>query len=188
MTTFDPTRSAGAAAASTARTAAGLVATVALASRNWNGGPGIAARADAIGERLEALSKEDAVAVAMLVSASRSDLREPPGSSEDSRLAALAAARPPCEIGEAALEIADLADETMERGARAMRGDAGVAGMLARAAALAAALIADENLAAADGVDEAETASLRERVESVRRELESRPFQRGAGEGEAHGS
>jgi methenyltetrahydrofolate cyclohydrolase len=136
-------RGAGFAAAEAAAAAAVVVAEVARESHaSWAGGPGAAAQATTLAERLGALAIRDAKVFAAALGA----LAE--GSPDLATLLARAAAVP-LEIAEAAADVAEAAALVAERCDGLLRADAAGAGALAAGASLAAAHLVRANLVVA---------------------------------------
>lgn len=146
-----PSPCGGSAAAVAASMAAALVGLVARASPDWPDGPGVAAQAAALQERLLALADADAEAFARVLE----ELREPAaaGRARDNRIGrALArAADAPLAIAEAAADVAALAALAAAEGRAAVRPDALVGWELAAAAVRGAAHLVDVNLATLPG-------------------------------------
>ena len=146
-----PSPAGGTAAALAAAMAAALVGLVARAPSRWPDGPGVAAQASWLQERLVRLADTDAVAFAAALTEMRAVTAK--GVERDRAIGeALArAADVPLEIAEAAADVAALAAFAALEGRDELRPDAEVARDLAAAAAQAAARLVDANLATRPG-------------------------------------
>ena len=146
-----PSPAGGTAAALAAAMAAALVGLVARAPSRWPDGPGVAAQASWLQERLVRLADTDAEAFAAALTEMRAVTAT--GAERDRALGeALArAADVPLEIAEAAADVAALAAVAAFEGRDELRPDAEVARDLAAAAAQAAARLVAANLATRPG-------------------------------------
>ena len=148
-----PTPAAGSLAALVAAGAAGLLAKVARASKGeWREAAGIAAQAESLRDRAAPLAQIDADEyVAALRSVN--DGAGEPGERRDFAVgrAYARAAEPPLRIVETATDVAELAVIVAEKGTPSLRADAVAAGVLAAAAASAAAGLVVVNLTASEG-------------------------------------
>lgn len=139
-----PSPAGGSAAAAAAAMAASLVVMVGRGSPGWAEGAAAADRAASVRDRLVTLGEEDAVALAALVTAARSER-----AGEAGVPAALARSTGvPREIAALAVEVEALAAEARAAGKPAMRGEAAAAGALAAAAARIASSIVAANVGA----------------------------------------
>ena len=131
--------------------AASLVVLVARRSADWAEGPGVAAQAGALRERLVGLAEEDIRAYAAAMEA----LSAARGSGGDrDRMLGVAlerAADVPLAIAAAAADVAELAAEAAAAGPATLRPDAAAATLLAEAACRAAARLVEVNLATLPG-------------------------------------
>ena len=149
--------------------AAALVAMGARFSREqWEDADGVVAQAESLRTKVLPLADEDAKAYESVLEA----LRLPPDIGPDRRDEALGtalslAADVPLAIAEAALDVATLAAELVERGNPNLRGDAVTAALLAEAAVRATANLVEINLGTREGDARLERA--REFVEASRR-------------------
>lgn len=149
-----PTATGGAVCAITTASAAGLVAMTARLS-TFDGADRLAADAELLRSRAQALATEDGAAYAAVLAARREGAAA-------LRAAYARAAEPPLAIASTAAETAGLAELLARRGKRAVRGDAAVAASLAAAVARSAAALARLDLAAAGeptAADDAERAA-----------------------------
>jgi formiminotetrahydrofolate cyclodeaminase len=144
----------GSAAALTVAFAARLVSMVARCSSDWHDAAGVAAQANAIGERAVALAHTDGA----VWQEALSSLREAEAVTEDDpkrdfalerKLEAAAAA--PLEIAALGADTAELAALAAENGEPAYRADAAAASTLAAGAAAAAAHLVQVNLGVSSG-------------------------------------
>ncbi len=162
-----PSRSGGTAAATAGAMAAALVTMVARASTDWADGPGVAAQARALRERLLELGDADARAYAAVLEVMRSDGGSPTAQRDFALGQALVvAALLPLAIAETAADVAELAALATEHGKQALQPDAAVAAALAEAAAHSGAHLVEVNLSTVPGGERAERAS--ELIESAR--------------------
>jgi len=134
----------------------------------WEDADGVVAQAESLRTKVLPLADEDAKAYESVLEA----LRLPPDIGPDRRDEALGtalslAADVPLAIAEAALDVATLAAELVERGNPNLRGDAVTAALLAEAAVRATANLVEINLGTREGDARLERA--REFVESSRR-------------------
>jgi formiminotetrahydrofolate cyclodeaminase len=138
----------GSVAAVVTAAAAGLLAKVARASKtDWVEARGIAAQAESLRDRVAPIAQLDADEYEAALRA-RAESGESTGERRDYALgrAFAAAAEPPLRIVEAATDVALLSIEVVEKGEPSLRVDAAAAGMLAAAAARAAAELIAVNL------------------------------------------
>ncbi|HLB04130.1 MAG TPA: cyclodeaminase/cyclohydrolase family protein [Gaiellaceae bacterium] len=148
----DQSPGGGSAAALTVAVAAGLVAMVARCSHgSWSEGPGVAAQALAIQERVMPLADTDARAWDEALTALRNaGDTDSGGDFELERKLELAAAVP-LEIAQLGADVAALAALAGERCEGAYHADAAAAAALAAGGARAAAHLVRANLAVRDG-------------------------------------
>ena len=149
--------------------AASLTAMAArFATEEWEDAAGAAAQAEALRARVLPLADEDAKAYEnFLVARRMSD--EVDAETRDAAVgdALSRAADVPLAIAEAALDVASLAADLVERGNPNLRGDAATAALLSEAAVRATANLVEINLATREGDERIERA--RELVEMSRR-------------------
>ncbi len=146
----DRTPGSGSVAAVVTAAAAGLLAKVARASKNdWVDAAGIAAQAESLRDRVAPMAQLDADEYDAALSA-RDETGEQPGERRDFALgrAYARAAEPPLRIVEAATDVAVLSTTVAANGEPSLRVDAAAAGVLAAAAARAAAELVAVNLTA----------------------------------------
>jgi methenyltetrahydrofolate cyclohydrolase len=146
----EPTPGSGSVAAVVTAAAAGLLAKVARASKDdWVDGAGIAAQAQSLRDRVAPIAQLDADEYEAALSA-RDETGEQAGERRDFALgrAYARAAEPPLRIIEAATDVAVLSVAVAENGDPSLRVDAVAAGVLAAAAARAAAELVAVNLTA----------------------------------------
>ena len=146
----DRAPASGSVAAFVTAAAAGLLAKVARASKgDWAGAGGIAAQAESLRERVAPIAQLDADEYEAALRA-RAEAGETTGERRDFALgrAYAAAAEPPLRIAEAATDVALLSLDVVQNGEPSLRVDAAAAGMLAAAAARAAAELVAVNLTA----------------------------------------
>jgi formiminotetrahydrofolate cyclodeaminase len=144
------TPGSGSVAALVTAAAAGLLAKVARASKdNWVDAAGIVAQAESLRDRVAPLAQLDADEYEAAISA-RDETGEHAGERRDFALgrAYARAAEPPLRIVEAATDLAVLSIAVAENGDPSLRVDAVAAGVLAAAAARAAAELVAVNLTA----------------------------------------
>jgi formiminotetrahydrofolate cyclodeaminase len=159
----------GSVAAVVGAMAASLAAMAARFSREqWEDAAGAVAQAEALKARLLPLAEEDARAYEDVLLA----LRTPKEVDEEVRDAAIGdalsrATDVPLAIAEAALDVATLASELVERGNPNLQGDAAAAVFLADGAVRTSANLVEINLATREGDERLERA--RELVEQTRR-------------------
>ena len=140
----------GSAAALVTAIAAGLLAKVARSSGDtWPEAAGIAAQADCLRDRATPLAQTDAEQYEAALRA-RAETNDEHGERRDFALgqAYAKAAEPPLQIVSVANDVAQLALSVAEGGNPALRADAVAAGLLAAAAASAAAELVAVNLTA----------------------------------------
>ncbi len=141
-----PSPCGGSAAALVAAMAASLVTLVARRSSEWADGPGVAAQAVTLRERLVELADEDVRAYAAAMEA----LAAARGTGGDrDRMLGVAlerAADVPLAIAAAAADVAELAANAAAAGTPALRPDATAAALLAEAACRAGARLVEVNL------------------------------------------
>jgi formiminotetrahydrofolate cyclodeaminase len=140
----------GSAAALVTAIAAGLLAKVARSSVDiWPEAAGIAAQAECLRDRATPLAQADAEQYEAAIRA-RDEASDQQGERRDFALgqAYAKAAEPPLQIVRAANDVAQLAIAVAESGNPALRADAVTAGLLAAAAASAAAELVAVNLTA----------------------------------------
>ena len=140
----------GSAAALVTAIAAGLLAKVARSSGDtWPEAAGIAAQADCLRDRATPLAQTDAEQYEAALRA-RAETNDEHGERRDFALgqAYAKAAEPPLQIVSVANDVAQLALAVAEGGNPALRADAVAAGLLAAAAASAAAELVAVNLTA----------------------------------------
>lgn len=141
-----PSPAGGTAAAVTGAMAASLLVMVGRGSTEWPDGAAVAARAAVLRDRLLQLGDDDVKAFADVLTHFRR-LRTEPHAREAVAAALLRASDVPLEIAQSAAEVADLGSRAAAEGKRPMRPDAATAALLAGAAARAASLIVDGNVA-----------------------------------------
>jgi len=146
-----PSPAGGTAAAIAAALAAALVGLVARAPSRWPDGPGVAAQASWLQERLVRLADTDAEAFAAALTEMRAVTSTGPDRDRALGEALARAADAPLAIAEAAADVAALAALAALEGRDELRPDAEVARDLAAAAAQAAARLVDANLATRPG-------------------------------------
>jgi formiminotetrahydrofolate cyclodeaminase len=150
----DESPGGGAAAAITVAVAAGLVAMVARCSHgSWPDGPGVAAQAIAIQERVAPLAQTDARAWDEALGALGSAGEPGSGGDVDLERKLDLAAAVPLEIARFGADVAGLAVLAAERCEGAYHADAAAAAALAAGAARAAAHLVEVNLAVRDEDD-----------------------------------
>jgi formiminotetrahydrofolate cyclodeaminase len=144
------TPGSGSVAALVTAAAAGLLAKVARASKDdWPAAAGIAAQAESLRDRVAPIAQLDAEKYEAALSA-RAGAGEPTPERRDFALgrAYARAAEPPLQIVEAAADVSLLSVEVAANGDPSLRVDAVAAGVLAAAAARAAAELVAVNLTA----------------------------------------
>lgn len=148
-----PSPGGGSVLALTLALAAGVVAMAARASgESWEEAGGAAAQADALRVRAAALADRDAeVYERALAVVDASVGTDPERRDWEIGKAVAAAAEPPLQIGELALDVARLAVETAARADQRLRPDAVAAAALAGAVARGAAELVAVNLTASPG-------------------------------------
>ena len=146
-----PSACGGTAAAVSAAMAASLVTMVARTSRDWADGPGIAAQARALRERLIALGDEDARVFELVLETMRGGSGSPEQRDFALGEALVGAAAVPLAIAETAADVAELAALAATEGAAHLRPDAVAAATLAEASVRAAAHLVEINLATVPG-------------------------------------
>ena len=138
----------GSAAAVVVGIAAALVGMAARASSEWNEAGGAIVQADELRSRSAPLARADAdVYAEARETLSRRSTIEPESRDETIRVALAQAADVPLLIAATACDVSALAAHVAENGAGEVRGDAGVAAVLAESAARAAANLVQVNLA-----------------------------------------
>jgi formiminotetrahydrofolate cyclodeaminase len=149
--------------------AASLAAMAArFSSEQWEDAAGAVAQAEALRARVLPLADEDARAYESVLVARRLPTELEPEARDAALGRALSrAADVPLAIAEAALDIASLAAEVVERGNPNLSGDAATAALLAEAAVRATANLVEINLATRE--DDERIARAREVVETARR-------------------
>jgi methenyltetrahydrofolate cyclohydrolase len=149
--------------------AASLTAMAArFATEQWEDAPGAVAQAEALRTRVLPLAEEDARAYESFLLARRMSEEFDPHVRDAAIGEALSrAADVPLAIAEAALDVASLAAELVERGNPNIRGDAATAVLLSEAAVRATANLVEVNLATREGDARVERA--RGLVETSRR-------------------
>jgi formiminotetrahydrofolate cyclodeaminase len=149
--------------------AASLTAMAArFATEHWEDAPGAVAQAEALRARVLPLAEEDARAYESFLLARRMSKDFDPQVRDAAIGEALSrAADVPLAIAEAALDVASLAAELVERGNPNIRGDAATAVLLSEAAVRATANLVEINLGTRDGDERIERAH--ELVEMSRR-------------------
>jgi formiminotetrahydrofolate cyclodeaminase len=149
--------------------AASLTAMAArFATEHWEDAPGAVAQAEALRARVLPLAEEDARAYESFLLARRMSKDFDPQVRDAAIGEALSrAADVPLAIAEAALDVASLAGELVERGNPNIRGDAATAVLLSEAAVRATANLVEINLATREGDERIERA--RALVEMSRR-------------------
>jgi methenyltetrahydrofolate cyclohydrolase len=139
-----------------------------FATEQWEDAPGAVAQAEALRARVLPLADEDARAYESFLLARRMSKDFDPQVRDAAIGEALSrAADLPLAIAEAALDVASLAAELVERGNPNLRGDAATAVLLSEAAVRATANFVEINLATREGDERIERA--RELVEMSRR-------------------
>ena len=139
-----------------------------FATEQWEDAPGAVAQAEALRARVLPLADEDARAYESFLLARRMSKDFDPQVRDAAIGEALSrAADVPLAIAEAALDVASLAAELVERGNPNIRGDAATAVLLSEAAVRATANLVEVNLATREGDERIERA--RELVEMSRR-------------------
>jgi formiminotetrahydrofolate cyclodeaminase len=144
------TPASGSVAAVVTAAAAGLLAKVARASKDdWADARGVAAQAESLRDRVAPIAQIDADQYEAALRA-RGETGEQAGERRDFALgrAFAAAAEPPLRIVEAAADVALLSIDIVRNADPSLRVDAAAAGMLAAAAARAAAELVAVNLTA----------------------------------------
>jgi methenyltetrahydrofolate cyclohydrolase len=149
--------------------AASLTAMAArFATDHWEDAPGAVAQAEALRARVLPLAEEDARAYESFLLARRMSKDFDPQVRDAAIGEALSrAADVPLAIAEAALDVASLAAELVERGNPNIRGDAATAVLLSEAAVRATANLVEINLGTREGDERIERA--RELIEMSRR-------------------
>lgn len=149
--------------------AASLTAMAArFATEQWEDAPGAVAQAETLRARVLPLAEEDARAYESFLLARRMSKDFDPQVRDAAIGEALSrAADVPLAIAEAALDVASLAAELVERGNPNIRGDAATAVLLSEAAVRATANLVEINLGTRDGDERIERAH--ELVEMSRR-------------------
>jgi methenyltetrahydrofolate cyclohydrolase len=139
-----------------------------FATEQWEDAPGAVAQAEALRARVLPLAEEDAMAYESFLLARRMSEDFDPQVRDAAIGEALSrAADVPLAIAEAALDVASLAAELVERGNPNIRGDAATAVLLSEAAVRATANLVEVNLATREGDARVERA--RGLVETSRR-------------------
>jgi methenyltetrahydrofolate cyclohydrolase len=139
-----------------------------FATEQWEDAPGAVAQAEALRARVLPLADEDARAYESFLLARRMSKDFDPQVRDAAIGEALSrAADLPLAIAEAALDVASLAAELVERGNPNLHGDAATAVLLSEAAVRATANFVEINLATREGDERIERA--RELVEMSRR-------------------
>ena len=139
-----------------------------FATEQWEDAPGAVAQAEALRARVLPLADEDARAYESFLLARRMSEDFDPQVRDAAIGEALSrAADVPLAIAEAALDVASLAAELVERGNPNIRGDAATAVLLSEAAVRATANLVEVNLATREGDARVERA--RGLVETSRR-------------------
>jgi formiminotetrahydrofolate cyclodeaminase len=147
------TPGSGSVAALVTAAAAGLLAKVARASKDeWVDAPGVAAQAESLRDRVAPLAQLDADAYEAALRV-RAETGEQVDERRDFALgrAYARAGEPPLRIVEAATDVALLSIVVAQNGDPSLRTDAAAAGVLAAAAARAAAELVAVNLTASPG-------------------------------------
>ena len=134
-----PSPAGGTAAAVVAAMAASLVVMAGRQSPAWPDAATVASAAETLRDRLLTLGAEDVQAFAAVLAAFRES------DAGASTAALIHAAEVPLEIAECAADVAELAVRAAADGKRPLRPDAEAAGILAEAAARAAALVVRVN-------------------------------------------
>jgi methenyltetrahydrofolate cyclohydrolase len=123
-----------------------------FATEQWEDAPGAVAQAEALRARVLPLAEEDARAYESFLLARRMSEDFDPQVRDAAIGEALSrAADVPLAIAEAALDVASLAAELVERGNPNIRGDAATAVLLSEAAVRATANLVEVNLATREG-------------------------------------
>jgi formiminotetrahydrofolate cyclodeaminase len=154
--------------------AASLTAMAArFATEHWEDAPGAVAQAEALRARVLPLAEEDARAYESFLLARRMSKDFDPQVRDAAIGEALSrAADVPLAIAEAALDVASLAGELVERGNPNIRGDAATAVLLSEAAVRATANLVEINLATREGDERIERArALVERSRRISRRM-----------------
>jgi methenyltetrahydrofolate cyclohydrolase len=140
--------------------AASLTAMAArFATNHWEDAPGAVAQAEALRARVLPLAEEDARAYESFLLARRMSKDFDPQVRDAAIGEALSrAADVPLAIAEAALDVASLAAELVERGNPNIRGDAATAVLLSEAAVRATANLVEINLGTREGDERIERA------------------------------
>ena len=140
--------------------AASLTAMAArFATEHWEDAPGAVAQAEALRARVLPLAEEDARAYESFLLARRMSKDFDPRVRDAAIGEALSrAADVPLAIAEAALDVASLAAELVERGNPNIRGDAATAVLLSEAAVRATANLVEINLGTREGDERIERA------------------------------
>jgi len=140
--------------------AASLTAMAArFATEQWEDAPGAVAQAETLRARVLPLAEEDARAYESFLLARRMSKDFDPQVRDAAIGEALSrAADVPLAIAEAALDVASLAAELVERGNPNIRGDAATAVLLSEAAVRATANLVEINLGTRDGDERIERA------------------------------
>jgi methenyltetrahydrofolate cyclohydrolase len=140
--------------------AASLTAMAArFATEQWEDAPGAVAQAEALRARVLPLAEEDARAYESFLLARRMSKDFDPQVRDAAIGEALSrAADVPLAIAEAALDVASLAAELVERGNPNIRGDAATAVLLSEAAVRATANLVEINLGTREGDERIERA------------------------------
>jgi glutamate formiminotransferase/formiminotetrahydrofolate cyclodeaminase len=155
-----PSRSGGTAAAAAGAMAASLVTMVGRGSKGWAEGPGVAAQAHALRERLLELGDADARAYEAVLKAMRQDDTSTPEQRDFALGQALVvAALMPLAIAETSADVAELAALATVHGKEPLRPDAAVAAALAESAAHAGAHLVEVNLSTIPGDNRSERAA-----------------------------
>jgi formiminotetrahydrofolate cyclodeaminase len=134
----EPAPGGGSVSAVVGALGAALVEMAARFSHDWAGGPGAAARARQLRDRLTALAPQDAAAYEALLAARREG--------GDARGELSDAAAVPLEIAEAAVDVVVLGALVAGSGNANLRSDARAGALFAEAAARAAANLVEVNL------------------------------------------
>jgi methenyltetrahydrofolate cyclohydrolase len=150
----------GSVAAIVTAVAASLTAMAArFATNHWEDAPGAVAQAEALRARVLPLAEEDARAYESFLLARRMSKDFDPQVRDAAIGEALSrAADVPLAIAEAALDVASLAAELVERGNPNIRGDAATAVLLSEAAVRATANLVEINLGTREGDERIERA------------------------------
>jgi formiminotetrahydrofolate cyclodeaminase len=142
-----PAPGGGSIAALVTALAAGLVETVARASLDWSDGPGVAAQAKTLRQRVEPLAQRNAEAYERALVALRlPETLEPEVRSDTIERSLAHAAELPLAIAVIAADVAEVAAAAAECGDASTFADASVAAELAEGAARGAAHLVEINL------------------------------------------